>query len=147
MEDLAELYIERAENEFTAGKILFEVSQNQEMQVEQYKLKKNFTFYSAVISHTYYCIFYSAKAILTKEGIRTYSPNIHKNTLEAFETHLVINGKLDVELLKIYKQMIIRAEELLGIFAKEKGKRGEFTYQKLSQANLEPAMESTRKLR
>ena len=55
---------------------------------------------------------------------------------------LVRNGKLDVELLKIYKQMIIRADELLGIFSKEKGKRGEFTYQKLSQANQEPAMES-----
>ena len=40
MGDLAGLYIERAENEFTAGKILFEVSQNREMQVGQFKLKK-----------------------------------------------------------------------------------------------------------
>jgi len=38
--------------------------------------------------------------------------------------------------------MIVRAEELLGIFSKEKAKRGEFTYQKLPQANKEPAKES-----
>jgi hypothetical protein len=35
-----------------------------------------------------------------------------------------------------------RAEELLGIFSKEKKKRGTFTYQKLPQANKEPAKES-----
>lgn len=38
--------------------------------------------------------------------------------------------------------MVIRAEELLGIFSIEKRKRGEFTYQKLPQANKEPAEES-----
>ena len=35
-----------------------------------------------------------------------------------------------------------RAEALLGIFSIEKRKRGEFTYQKLPQANREPAEES-----
>ena len=38
--------------------------------------------------------------------------------------------------------MIVRAEELLGIFSIEKKKRGEFTYQKLPQANKEPAGKS-----
>ena len=38
--------------------------------------------------------------------------------------------------------MIVRAEELLGVFSSEKRKRGEFTYQKLPQANREPAKES-----
>ena len=38
--------------------------------------------------------------------------------------------------------MVVRAEELLGVFSKEKGKRGKFTYQKLPQANREPAKES-----
>ena len=38
--------------------------------------------------------------------------------------------------------MLVRAEELLKIFSKEKGKRGKFTYQKLPQANQEPAKES-----
>ncbi|HLC57411.1 MAG TPA: hypothetical protein VJH95_02470 [Candidatus Nanoarchaeia archaeon] len=53
-----------------------------------------------------------------------------------------MSGEIDVSLLKIYKSIIIKADELLGIFRKEKGKRGRFTYQKLPQANLQPAKES-----
>jgi len=142
MNDEAKLYLQRAENELVAAQILFGISDNPALQKEQFKLEKDFTFYSTVISHSYYCIFYSAKAILITEGVKTEAPEVHKKTLEAFETYLVKTGKLDVELLKIYKKMIIRAEELLGIFSREKRKRGEFTYQKLPQANKEPAKES-----
>ena len=142
MTDESGLYLQRAENEFVTAQILFDISSNPTLQKEQFKLEKDFTFYSTVISQSYYCIFYSAKAILIKEGIKTEAPEVHKKTLEAFEKNLVKTGKLDVELLKIYKKMIIRAEELLGIFSKEKGKRGEFTYRKLPQANKEPAKES-----
>ena len=77
-----------------------------------------------------------------KKVIKTEAPEVHKKTIMAFEKYLVETGKLNVELLKIYKKIIVRAEELLGIFSKEKGKRGEFTYQKLPQANREPAKES-----
>lgn len=137
-----ELYLQRAENELVAAQMLFDISSNPTLQKGQFKLEKDFTFYSAVISHSYYCIFYSAKAILIKEGIKTEAPEVHKKTITAFEKHLVETGKLNVELLKIYKKIMVRAEELLGIFSKEKGKRGEFTYQKLPQANREPAKES-----
>ena len=122
--------------------MLFDISSNQLLQKEQFKLEKEFTFYSSVISHSYYSIFYSAKASLIKIGIKTDAPEVHKKTLEAFERYLVKTGKLDVELLKIYQKIVVRAEELLGIFSKEKGKRGRFTYQKLPQANREPAKES-----
>src|SRR3989344_4220856 len=142
MNGQAELFLQRAENELVAAQILFSISSDTALQQEQFKIEKSFTFYSTVISHSYYCIFYSAKAILVKEGIKTNAPEVHKKTLEAFEANLVKTGKLDLELLKIYKKMIVRAEELLGIFSKEKGKRGEFTYQKLPQANREPAKES-----
>lgn len=142
MEDFVELCLARAENEAIAGQVLFEVSGNRELQKNAFGLEREFTFYSAVISHAYYCIFFSAKAILAIEGIKTESPYIHAKTLRAFEEKLVITGKLDVELLKIYKSIVIKADELLGIFSREKGKRGHFTYQKLPQANLEPAMDS-----
>ena len=137
-----ELYLQRAENELIAAQILFNISSNPQLQRVQFKLEKEFTFYSSVISHSYYSIFYSAKAILAKIEIKTEAPEVHKKTLEAFEKYLVKTGKLDVELLKIYQKMVVRAEELLGIFSKEKGKRGRFTYQKLPQANREPAKES-----
>ena len=138
----AELYLQRAENELIAAQMLFDISSNPQLQRAQFKLEKEFTFYSGVISHSYYSIFYSSKAILVKIGIKTDAPEVHKKTLEAFEKYLVKTGKLDVELLKIYRKMVVRAEELLGIFSREKGKRGEFTYQKLPQANREPAKES-----
>ena len=142
MNDEAKLYIQRAENELVVAKMLFAISSNLILQKEQFKLEKEFTFYSSVISHSYYCIFYAAKSSLIKIGIKTEAPEVHKKTIEAFEKYLVKTGKLDVELLKIYQKIVVRAEELLGIFSKEKGKRGRFTYQKLPQANREPAKES-----
>ncbi len=142
MDDESKLYIQRSENEIVVASILFEISSNPTLQKEQFKLEKDFTFYSTVISHSYYCIFYAAKSILAMNGIKTHAPEVHKKTLDAFEEHLVKTGKLDVDLLNIYKKIVIKAEELLGIFSKEKGKRGRFTYQKLPQANKEPAKES-----
>src|SRR3989339_904810 len=142
MNDETELYLQRAENELIAAQMLFDISSNPQLQRVQFKLEKEFTFYSTVISHSYYSIFYSAKAILINEGIKTEAPEVHKKTIEAFEAYLVKTGKIDVELLKIYKKILIKADELLGIFTKEKSKRGEFTYQKLPQANRDPAKES-----
>jgi uncharacterized protein (UPF0332 family) len=142
MKDESKLFIQRAENELAAAQMLFEVSSNEALQKEQFRLEKEFTFYSSVISHAYYCIFYSAKAVLAENSIKTESPEIHRKTLDAFEIHLVNTGKLDVELLKMYKTIIIRADELLGIFSTERRKRGEFTYQKLPQANRKPANDS-----
>lgn len=142
MKDESRLYLQRAENELAAGQMLFDISSNEKLQKEQFRLEKEFTFYSSVIGHSYYCIFYSANAILVENNIKTESPEVHRKTLDAFENYLVKTGKLDVELLQIYKKIIIRADELLSIFSAEKKKRGEFTYQKLPQANKEPANES-----
>ena len=70
MSDEAKLYLQRAENELVAAQMLFDVSSNPTLQKEQFKLEKEFTFYSTVIGHSYYSIFYSAKAILIKNGIK-----------------------------------------------------------------------------
>lgn len=142
MNNISKLYISRAENELIAGKILNEVSMNPQLQKEQFKIETSFTFYSSVISHCYYCIFYTAKAILLNEGIKTDMPNVHKKTLKSFKKFLVQTGKLDKELFKIYEDMAIKADALLEIFSSEKGKRGRFTYQILPQANIEPARQS-----
>lgn len=140
MDSRVKLFLQRAENERDLAKALLDLSQNNEIKNEL-RLTPDHTFYSAVISHSYYCIFYSARAILFKEKIEVNSPEIHRKTVDAFEK-LVSDGKLDFNLLTIYKRMIVRADTLLGIFRLEKRKRGEFTYQKLPQANLEPAKES-----
>lgn len=134
------LYLERAKNELDLVKAIFKLSTNKKLKSE-FELKEDTTFFSNVISNSYYCIFYSAKAILHFKGITTEPPEEHKKTLKAFEK-LVISGEIDVELLKIYKSLAVKADELLGIFMKEKNKRGKFTYKKLPQANQQPAKES-----
>jgi len=134
------LYMERAKNELDLAKAIFKLSTENKLK-EELELKEDSTFFSNVIGNSYYCIFYSAKAFLLLKNINTAPPEEHKKTLEEFE-RLALSGDIDVELLKIYKSIVIKADELLGIFRKEKSKRGKFTYKKLPQANLEPAKES-----
>ena len=103
MDSKVKLYLERAENEFRLAKAMFNLSIEEEMKV---KLEANptDTFYSAVISHCYYSIFYSVKAALMTKGMETSSPEVHKRTFEKFKLNFVDNGELDVELLKIYNK-------------------------------------------
>ncbi|MFH1399474.1 MAG: hypothetical protein ABIG95_05170 [Candidatus Woesearchaeota archaeon] len=135
------LYLERAENELELARIVFKITNDEKLQKEVFMLKKPLTFYSSVISHSYSCISYSAKAYLGTKNVKTEAPEEHKKTYEALKK-LVDAGEMDVELLRIYEKIMIRADVLLGIFQKEKSKRGLFTYQPLPQANREPPSES-----
>ncbi len=137
----SKLFIERVENEFELAKIIFEITSKESIQKEVFYINQPLTSYSAVISHSYYCIFYCAKAYLLKKGIVTDAPEEHKKTYEAFR-ELVEEGVVDVELLRIYEKIIVKADYLLGIFKSEKKKRGDYTYQLIPQANKEPAEES-----
>lgn len=141
MDSEYKIYLERSRNELNLAGIIIKLSINQEIQVDVFNASLIDTYFSSVISHSYFCIFYAAKAYLLKKGIKTKFPEEHKKAYLEFKK-LVEKGIIDVELLKIYEKMIIRAETLLGIFQLEKHKRGRFTYQKLSQANQEPAKES-----
>ena len=152
------LYIERAKNELELAKAIFKLLEKQSFSKRfrnrrflklstdnklktEFELKEDSTFFSNVIGNSYYCIFYSAKALLQSKNIITEPPEEHKKTLEEFEK-LTLSGEIDMELLIIYKSIVVKADELFGIFKKEKNKRGKFTYKKLPQANIEPAKES-----
>lgn len=78
---------------------------------------------------------------MINKGIKITAPEEHKQAFDAFKK-FVESGELDVELLKIYQEAIVRAEYLLGIFQQEKKKRGTFTYRTMPQANKDPAKES-----
>jgi len=56
-----DIYLSRAENELNLSSIVQKISDDRKMQVEIFGLKEG-TYYSAVISHAYYSIFYAAKA-------------------------------------------------------------------------------------
>jgi len=141
MDSMVEIYLERANNEILAAESLKKLSEELKSK-EEFELPENITFYSSVISHSYYSIFYAAKAILLTKGIKTSSPKVHSKTYDKFKKHFVETGILDVKLLEIYKKIVIRADELLEIFKDEKWKRGNFTYNTLPQANKEPAENS-----
>jgi uncharacterized protein (UPF0332 family) len=134
------LYMERSRNELDLARAIFKLSTENNLKM-QFELKEDATFFSNVISNSYYCVFYAAKALLQSKNIITKPPEEHRKTLGEFEK-LTLSGEIDMELLKIYKSVIVKADELLSIFRKEKSKRGKFTYKKLPQANLEPAKES-----
>ena len=136
------IYLERSINEFNLSKIILKISGSNEIQLKVFSLKED-TYYSAVIAHAYYSIFYAAKAYLLLKNIKTEAPEEHKKTFEVF-SKLVEEGIIDVELLKVYKKAMIKADMLLHIFQIEKGKRGKFTYKRIPQANQEPAQESVK---
>ncbi|MDD5133569.1 MAG: HEPN domain-containing protein [Candidatus Nanoarchaeia archaeon] len=143
MDSMVEIFMDRSNNEISIAESLKKLSEDNKLK-EEFKIPENMTFYSSVISHSYYAIFYAAKAILLTKGIKTSSPEVHKKTFEEFKINLIDNGLLDVKLLKIYKEMVVKADELLEIFKVEKGKRGDFTYKTIPQANKGPAEESLR---
>lgn len=140
MDFLFELYLKRAQNELNLAIITMKISDDKEIQTTVFKLP-NDTYYNAVISHSYYSIFYCAKAYLIFKNIKTDMPEEHRKTYEEF-SNFVNKEILKKELLLIYEDALVKAETLLSIFNKEKWKRGHFTYQKLPQANKEPAIES-----
>ncbi|MBU1199821.1 MAG: HEPN domain-containing protein [Nanoarchaeota archaeon] len=141
MGSLTEIYVDRANNEIMVAESLKRLSEKEEDKVN-FDLPDDISFYSSVISHSYYAIFYAAKALLLIKGIETKAPEVHKKTFEEFKQKFVDTKELDVSLLKIYKKMMVRADELLEIFKDEKWKRGHFTYQTIPQANKEPAEDS-----
>ena len=146
MDSMVEIFLDRANNELLAAESLKRLSEDAKAK-EDFALPSEITFYSSVISHSYYSIFYSAKAILLTKGIRTSAPNVHKKTYEEFKRRFVNSGILDKKLFQIYEQAAIRASDLLEIFKDAKWKRGTFTYKTIPQANKEPAEESLRNAR
>ncbi len=137
----ADMYFKRAKTEFETAEILNDLSKNKDLK-KNFDISPDSTYYSGVISHAYYAIFYSAKAMLLTKNRETEAPEVHKKTLDFFKKEFIDSGLLDAKLLVLYKQMIIRAETLLEIFKTEKRKRGNFTYNTIPQANVEPAEES-----
>jgi len=138
MEKLIQLYLEKAENELVLAESLFKISGDSLIK-EKLEVDLRETFYSAVITHSYYCIFYCAKAVLLLKGIKTKAPNEHKKTYNEFKKLI---GFIDGVLFEIYESESLKAGVLLKIFFDEKKKRGEFTYKTLPQANIQPAKES-----
>lgn len=141
MDSKVEMFVKRAKTEIDSANLLFIVSNNNELK-NQMNIENDSTFYSGVIAHAYYSIFYCVKAMLLTKQIETSSPEIHRKTFAEFKKTFIDTGLLDAKLFIIYQELIIRAEALLGIYYEEKRKRSNFTYNTIPQANKNPAEES-----
>lgn len=68
MDSEANILLERTEHEILIAERLKRLSEYPEAK-KMLDVPAMTTFYSAVISHAYYAIFYSAKAYLVKKGV------------------------------------------------------------------------------
>ena len=66
-------YLARPENEVVLAASIKRLSDEQDAK-KFFQIDDSLTFYSSVIGHPYYSIFYAAKAILLAKGIETGSP-------------------------------------------------------------------------
>jgi len=137
---LSKLYLEKSENELILAESLIRISKENKLKTIL-RIKQNQTFYTGVISHAYYSIFYAVKAYLANKEIKTKLPDEHKKTYNKFK-RICKSGKISKEIINIYETEIIKSDSLLHIFKIEKKKRGEFVYKKLPEANKSPATKS-----
>ena len=106
---LSELYLRRARNELNLSVMVMKISEDPKLQMGLFSMPYEDTYFSAVISHAYYCIFYAAKSYLLIKGVKTKPPEEHRKTYEAIE-RLAKEGVIDIDLLKAYRELMIRAE-------------------------------------
>ena len=104
MDSESEIYIKRARNEINLSKMIMKISEDGKIQANIFEMPED-TYQGGVISHAYYSIFYMTKAYLIVKDIKTNPPEEHKKTYEEFKK-LVEKGIIDVELLKIYQQLL-----------------------------------------
>ena len=120
---------------------MLRVSDTPELQRDAFDITDTMTFYSAVIAHAYYAIFFAAKAYLHVKGTDTSPPEEHRKVFEEFRA-LVESGVVDGDLLRIYHDTMSQADTLLGILVREREKRTTFTYKRMPQSNRPPAEQS-----
>ncbi len=135
------LLMDRAANEIFAAKALKKLSEEEQLKKE-FEFPNSVSFYSSVINHSYYAIFYSAKAYLIFKNIPLKSTQGQHQQVYFEFRKLVEKGIIEKELLRIYEEIMVKAEALLDILKTEKTKRTNFTYETIPQANKEPAEDS-----
>lgn len=141
MDSRVSLLMDRAENEIFAAQALKNLSEDSQLKIK-FEFPPNVSFYSSVINHSYYAIFYCAKAYLISENIILKSEQgQHQQVYFEFKK-LVKFGLIEKQLLKIYEEVKGMAESLLDIIKTERAKRTTFTYETIPQANKQPAEES-----
>jgi uncharacterized protein (UPF0332 family) len=141
MDSQVEIFLKRSNTELLAAKSLKILSEETKHK-EEFNIPQDVTFYSSVISCSYYAIFYAAKAYLLSKSIPIKSKQGQHQQVYFEFRKLVQTREIEKELLRIYEENKLKAEVLLGILKSEKVKRTDFTYETIPQANKAPAEDS-----
>jgi uncharacterized protein (UPF0332 family) len=89
MDSEYKIYLQRAENELSLARMILKLSIEPNIQEEVFKVSSVSTYFSSVISNSYYSIFYAAKAYLLKKGIKTKVPESIRKHLKSLRCLLV----------------------------------------------------------
>lgn len=135
--ELVGFFLKNAHDSIDSAHALFELSTNPEKQ-----RMLGFTRFNGllwVVNASYYCMFYSARALLENEGIKIKTNlSIHVVTFDALVYYFYVTGRLQKGLVDDFIEAKENASELLGKqkadelieeYFFEKKKRATFTYE------------------
>lgn len=138
-----DFFMANAESSMRTASILQQISDEDTLK-ETLKAGSDFESYLWVIISSYYAMFYSATAILAKQGIRASGQIVHKVTADALIHFFWSNAKLaklleqyeetqtvGLELIgreELMKRMQKKADELIVSYESERKKRSKFQY-------------------
>lgn len=152
----ADFFVNNSGDSFDSAKLLLEVSRNKE-------LKNSLGFpefngYLWAINASYYSMFYMARALLEKNGIKIKKDeSVHSIVFNAFVYYFFITGRIEKKLIEEFNDAGEEASLLLGKekakmivedYFNEKEKRGRFTYEMgeiAMQNKAETSLERARK--
>jgi uncharacterized protein (UPF0332 family) len=138
-----DFFMGNAESSLRTASVLQEIS-DQDTLKQTLKTGSDYEAYLWVIVSSYYSMFYSATALLSKQGIRATGQIVHKVTADALIHYFASNEKL-AKLLEQYeeaqtvglelvgreelmKRMQKKADELIISYEGERKKRSKFQY-------------------
>lgn len=134
--EFVDFFILNADNSLRSANALYDLSTNKEIQNKTGYL--NFNGFLWVVNASYYSMFYIARALLEKEGIKLKSElSIHLLTFDAIINFFYLNKKLEKNIVEDFVESMEETVELLGKekadlliedYFFEKGKRASFTY-------------------
>lgn len=132
-----EFFLNNSKNSFDSAKLLFETSNNKELQKNLGY--QGFNGYLWVINSSYYSMFYMTRALLEKDGVKIKSDqSIHLSVFNAFVYYFYLTGKIEKKIIEELQVAGEEASELMGKekskglindYYNEKEKRGRFTYE------------------
>ncbi len=156
--EYADFFIKNADDSIDSAKALFELSTNPQKQ-ESF----GFTSFNGllwVVNASYYSMFYMARALLEKNGIKIKADlSIHAVTFDAIIYYFYLTGRLQKEFLEDFIEAKEDAAELLGKqkadelmedYFFEKRKRSTFTYEMgaiLVESKAKTSLERAQKFR